>query len=98
MMDACDEPDCEATLKELDVFLDNELSDEARHSITHHLEGCPDCHGAFDFHAELKQVIGEKCRNEEMPHRSARTHRAVFRDRLRQRRPDRLRPTILRDR
>ena len=67
MMDACDEPDCEATLKELDVFLDNELSDEARHSITHHLEGCPDCHGAFDFHAELKQVIGEKCRNEEMP-------------------------------
>jgi mycothiol system anti-sigma-R factor len=67
MMDECDEPDCAATLKELDVFLDNELSVDVRLSISHHLEGCPDCHGAFDFHAELKMVIGEKCRNEEMP-------------------------------
>ncbi|MFK7919059.1 MAG: zf-HC2 domain-containing protein [Ilumatobacter sp.] len=66
-MEACDEPDCTATLKELDVFLDDELSSEARLTITHHLDGCPDCLGAFDFHAELKQVIGEKCRNDEMP-------------------------------
>lgn len=66
-MDACDEPDCEATLRELDVFLDEELSDDARRSITAHLDDCPDCFGAFDFHAELKQVIREKCRNEEMP-------------------------------
>jgi len=66
-MDACDEPDCAATLKELDVFLDEELSDDARRSISHHLDGCPDCLSAFDFHAELKVVIGEKCRNEEMP-------------------------------
>ena len=67
MMDACDEPDCAATLKELDVFLDEELSSDARRSISHHLDGCPDCLSAFDFHAELKEVIGEKCRNEEMP-------------------------------
>lgn len=66
-MDECDEPDCAATLKELDAFLDDELSPAAKASIHHHLECCPDCHGAFDFHAELKQVIGEKCRNEEMP-------------------------------
>jgi mycothiol system anti-sigma-R factor len=49
------------------VFLDDELSREARSSIRHHLDDCPDCLSAFDFHAELKQVIGEKCRNEEMP-------------------------------
>ena len=67
MMDGCDEPDCASTLRELDVFLDGELSEEAKHSIDHHLECCPDCLSAFDFHAELKQVIGEKCRNEEMP-------------------------------
>jgi len=66
-MDACDEPDCEATLKELHVFLDDELSTEASASIRGHLEHCPDCFGAFDFHAELKQVISAKCRNEEMP-------------------------------
>ena len=66
-MEACDEPDCSQTLKELDVFLDSELSDEARQTIAHHLDGCPDCLSAFDFHAELKQVIGAKCRNDEMP-------------------------------
>jgi hypothetical protein len=26
-----------------------------------------DCLGAFDFHAELKQVIAVKCQNDEMP-------------------------------
>lgn len=63
----CDEPDCQDTLRELDVFLDDELSDGARASIRHHLEGCPDCLSAFDFHAELKQVIHDKCLNDEMP-------------------------------
>lgn len=66
-MEACDEPDCAATLKELDVFLDEELSDAARSSIAHHLDDCPDCLSAFDFHAELKQVISVKLQNDEMP-------------------------------
>lgn len=66
-MDACDEPDCAATLKELDVFLDEELSADARTSISHHLDGCPDCLSAFDFEAELKQVISIKLQNDEMP-------------------------------
>ena len=92
-MDECDEPDCAATLKELDVFLDDELSADARQSISHHLEGCPDCHGAFDFHAELKIVIGEKCRNEEMPPDLLAPDRTLLLHRLRRRRPDRLSPT-----
>lgn len=66
-MDTCDEPDCSETLRELDVFLDDELSDAARQTIAHHLDGCPDCMSAFDFQAELKEVIGIKCRNDEMP-------------------------------
>ena len=66
-MDECGTPDCSETLKELDLFLDAELSDGARDSIRHHLEACPDCLGAFDFHAELKQVIHAKCQENEMP-------------------------------
>jgi mycothiol system anti-sigma-R factor len=66
-MEPCDEPDCSATLRELDGFLDHELSDEARLTIKHHLDGCAECLSAFDFHAELKQVIGAKCRDDEMP-------------------------------
>lgn len=66
-MEPCDGPGCAAALRELDVFLDDELSDEARLTIAHHLDDCPDCLNAFDFYAELKAVIGKKCRNDEMP-------------------------------
>lgn len=66
-MAACDEPDCAATLRELEVFLDDEMPADARRTITHHLDDCPDCLRAFDFHAELKIVIAKKCHNDEMP-------------------------------
>ena len=59
--------DCNETLRELELFLDQELSESARLEIHHHLEGCPDCLQAFDFHAELKMVIATKCNNDEMP-------------------------------
>lgn len=59
--------DCAETLRELDVFLDGEISESQRDAIRHHLDGCMDCLGAFDFHAELKMVIHEKCNNDELP-------------------------------
>lgn len=59
--------DCNDTLRELELFLDHELSETARLEIHHHLEECPDCLQAFDFHAELKTLIATKCRNDEMP-------------------------------
>lgn len=60
-------PDCNETLRELDAFLDGELSDEARAHIHLHLDDCVDCLQAFDFHAELKLAIRRKCRADEMP-------------------------------
>ncbi|CAN5563099.1 hypothetical protein BH23ACT3_BH23ACT3_04990 [soil metagenome] len=60
-------PDCNETIRELETFLDNELSAGARDQIRHHLDGCSDCLQAFDFHAELKTVIARKCNNDEMP-------------------------------
>jgi mycothiol system anti-sigma-R factor len=59
--------DCNETLRELEAFLDDELSAEVHVAIRSHLEGCPDCLQAFDFHAELKIVVAQKCRNDEMP-------------------------------
>jgi mycothiol system anti-sigma-R factor len=59
--------DCKQTLQELDAFLDDELSATTREQIHNHLEGCVDCLQAFDFQAELKQVIRRKCSNDEMP-------------------------------
>ena len=63
----CEEHDCKAALRELDVFLDDEMPPDARAQIRHHLDGCPDCNGAFDFHAGLKSIVREKCNNDEMP-------------------------------
>ena len=59
--------DCNETIRELEAFLDGELSDDGRHAIHAHLEGCNDCLEAFDFQAELRTVIAAKCRNDEMP-------------------------------
>lgn len=59
--------DCNETLRELETFLDDELTDDNRRAIHAHLEGCVDCLQAFDFHAELREVIAEKCRDEELP-------------------------------
>ena len=56
--------DCKQTLRELDAFLDDELSPTTREQIHNHLDGCVDCLQAFDFQAELKQVIAYKCRDE----------------------------------
>jgi mycothiol system anti-sigma-R factor len=59
--------DCNDTLRELEHFLDGELSDDQLGVIRSHLSGCTDCLQAFDFHAELKTVIATKCHNDEMP-------------------------------
>lgn len=59
--------DCNETLRELESFLDQELSDGAHEAIKAHLGGCHDCLETFDFHAELKTVISQKCHNDEMP-------------------------------
>jgi anti-sigma factor (TIGR02949 family) len=59
--------DCNETIRELDAFLDGELSADVRSHIHQHLDGCMDCLQAFDFHAELKQAIRRKCSNDEMP-------------------------------
>lgn len=66
-MPECNDYDCEAALRELELFLDRELSEGSHQTLHEHLEGCPDCLQAFDFHAELRAVIAVKCQNDEMP-------------------------------
>jgi anti-sigma factor (TIGR02949 family) len=59
--------DCNDTLRELEAFLDGEVSVETQQGIHVHLQGCMDCLQAFDFHAELRTVIRAKCSNDEIP-------------------------------
>lgn len=54
---------CEETLVELYTFLDGEMNVEQRVRIQHHLDDCGDCLEAFDFEAELRLVIAQKCQD-----------------------------------
>jgi mycothiol system anti-sigma-R factor len=58
------EGDCNDSLAELYTFLDGELTDDKRMEIRQHLDDCSPCLERFDFQAELKAVISQKCREE----------------------------------
>ena len=55
---------CDDALHELFEYLDGELTVERRATIQRHLDECPPCYEAFDFEAELRIVISQKCRDE----------------------------------
>jgi mycothiol system anti-sigma-R factor len=59
-----DSGDCSDALLELYEYLDGELTASRRAVIAQHLTACGECFEAFDFQAELKQVIAHKCRDE----------------------------------
>lgn len=52
---------CEEALHELYHFLDGELTNDRRSLITNHLDSCSTCLGAFDFEADLRRVVAQRC-------------------------------------
>jgi len=59
--------DCQEAIHTLYHFLDGELTDDRRLEIQRHLQECSPCLEAFDFEAELKIVVGRKCRDQVPP-------------------------------
>ncbi|MBO0732330.1 MAG: mycothiol system anti-sigma-R factor [Acidimicrobiaceae bacterium] len=55
---------CEEALDTLYHYLDGELTSERRQQIQRHLEGCSPCLEAFDFEAELKEIIARRCKDQ----------------------------------
>jgi mycothiol system anti-sigma-R factor len=53
--------DCNETLRELYQYLDGELSDADRTHIQQHLDDCSPCLAAYDFEAELRIVVRNRC-------------------------------------
>lgn len=60
-------PNCQETLKELELFLDSELPHAQIEQIMVHLTGCNDCQGAFEFHAELRTIVRTKSLRDRLP-------------------------------
>ena len=56
--------DCQEAIHIIYHYLDGELTDDRRREIQHHLDECMPCLEAYDFEAELRQVIARKCREE----------------------------------
>jgi mycothiol system anti-sigma-R factor len=52
---------CNETLRELYQFLDGELTESDREHIKHHLDDCSPCLEAYDFEAELRLVVRNRC-------------------------------------
>ncbi len=67
MTRAIDMPNCQETLKELEIFLDSELPRVRIDEIMVHLTACTDCQGAFEFHAELRTVVRAKALRDDLP-------------------------------
>lgn len=57
------EVDCNETLHRLYTYLDGELTEARRQEIKQHLDDCPPCFEAFDFEAELRSVIAQRCKD-----------------------------------
>lgn len=55
-------PECQEALDTLYHFLDGELDEARRTAIQEHLDRCSSCLEAFDFEAELKTVVAQRCR------------------------------------
>jgi mycothiol system anti-sigma-R factor len=60
-------PNCQETLKELELFLDSELPKARVEEIMVHLTGCTDCQGAFEFHTELRTIVRTKAKRDHLP-------------------------------
>jgi mycothiol system anti-sigma-R factor len=53
--------ECQEAIRILYHFLDGELTSEKRAQIQQHLDDCPPCIQAFQFEAELRNVVSRSC-------------------------------------
>ena len=55
--------DCEESVHALYHFLDGELTEMRRFEIKKHLDRCAPCEEVFEFEAELRRVIADRCKD-----------------------------------
>lgn len=55
---------CDEVISSMYLFLDGEMSEGRSVEVRGHIEQCMQCFEAFDFEAELKQMIAKKCCDE----------------------------------
>ena len=53
--------DCDEVLREVEAFLDHELSEDRREFIAVHLRTCSPCAKRADFQQRLRAIVARKC-------------------------------------
>jgi len=59
--------DCTQVLKEIELYLDGELTGAACGEIKAHLSGCGSCMDRTEFRKRVSELVASKCGCEEVP-------------------------------
>lgn len=68
---------CQDALHEIYHLLAGELDDAKREQIAVHLEECTPCAEPYDFYAELRRVLQQRCHDSAPPELMARIESAL---------------------
>lgn len=71
------QPSCEDALHEIYHLLSGEIDDEKRATITGHLDECAPCAEPYDFYAELRRTVQQRCQDQAPPDLLARIAEAL---------------------
>lgn len=60
-------PNCEETLKKIELVLDGEAEQAVRAAVEQHLSDCAPCLERAEFRKHVKDLIHSKCSEHEVP-------------------------------
>jgi mycothiol system anti-sigma-R factor len=60
-------PDCEETLKQIELVLDGEADVGVQVVVERHLSGCGPCMDKAEFRKHVKELIHSKCAEQDVP-------------------------------
>ncbi len=70
-------PQCEDALHEIYHLLAGEITDDKRAKIAGHLDDCAPCAEPYDFYAELRRCVQQRCQDTAPPELLARIRDAI---------------------
>jgi mycothiol system anti-sigma-R factor len=70
-------PQCDDALHELYHLLAGELDDQRREQIRTHLDECAPCAEPYDFYAEVRRCLQQRCQDQAPPGLLARIESAI---------------------
>ena len=73
---------CDDALHELYHLLSGELDDAKRALIAEHLDECAPCAEPYDFYAELRRTVQQRCQDTAPPELLSRIEAAIQHERL----------------